>query len=38
MERWFTEVPTHHCAISVGQNASLLQKVSQLMNVAQVTL
>ncbi|MFB9275736.1 arabinose isomerase [Cohnella cellulosilytica] len=38
MEKWFAEAPTHHCAISVGHNASLLRKVGTLMDVAQVTL
>lgn len=38
MEKWFAEAPTHHCAISVGHNASLLQKVGQMMNVPHVTL
>lgn len=38
MERWFAEAPTHHCAMSVGHNASLLRKVGELMNVKAVTL
>jgi L-arabinose isomerase len=38
MEKWFAEAPTHHCALSVGHNASLLQKVGQLLNVVHVTL
>lgn len=27
MEQWFSEAPTHHCAMSIGHNASLFQKV-----------
>lgn len=38
MEQWFMEAPTHHCAMSIGHNASLFQKVGQLMNIHQVTL
>lgn len=38
MEHWFAEAPTHHCAMSVGHNASLFEKVAQLMSVASVTL
>ena len=38
MKRWFTETPTHHCALSVRHNASLLQIVGKLMDLNQVTL
>ena len=38
MEKWFNEFPTHHCALSVGQNASVLEKVGQLLNISTVTL
>ena len=38
MDAWFNEAPTHHCAISVGHNASVLRKVSALLNVESVTL
>ncbi|QGQ98240.1 arabinose isomerase [Paenibacillus psychroresistens] len=38
MEMWFAEAPTHHCAISIGHNASLFQKVGELLNCAHVTL
>lgn len=31
MERWFTEAPTHHFAMSVGHNAGLFRKVADLM-------
>ncbi len=32
MNRWFSLGPTHHCAMSIGHNASVLQKVADLMN------
>lgn len=38
MERWFTEAPTHHCALSVGHNASVFEKVGALLNAKTVTL
>lgn len=38
MEQWFAEAPTHHCAISIGHNASLFQKVAELLNCVHVTL
>jgi len=38
MTRWFAEAPTHHCAMSVGHNASLFQKVGELMQIPYVTL
>ncbi|WP_127584984.1 L-fucose/L-arabinose isomerase family protein [Paenibacillus koleovorans] len=38
MERWFAEAPTHHCAMSIGHNASLFVKVAQLLPCAHVTL
>jgi L-arabinose isomerase len=38
MEQWFAEAPTHHCAISIGHNASLFQKVGELLNCTHVTL
>jgi L-arabinose isomerase len=31
-------VPTHHCAMSVGHNAALFQKVGALMQIAHVNL
>lgn len=33
MDRWFAEAPTHHCALSVGHNAGLFQKVAQLLDL-----
>jgi L-arabinose isomerase len=38
MEQWFSEAPTHHCAMSIGHNASLFQKVGQLLDMCHVTL
>ncbi|WP_217283008.1 hypothetical protein [Paenibacillus alginolyticus] len=38
MTRWFAEAPTHHCAMSIGNNASMFQKVAELMNVKHVML
>ena len=36
--RWFEEAPTHHCAMSIGRNTTLFQKVGELMNIKHVTL
>ncbi|WP_042462344.1 L-fucose/L-arabinose isomerase family protein [Neobacillus dielmonensis] len=38
MEKWFNEAPTHHCAMSIGHNASLFNKVGDLLGVRTVTL
>jgi L-arabinose isomerase len=38
MDRWFAEAPTHHFAMSVGHNASLLSKCAQLLHISSVTL
>ena len=38
MSRWFAEAPTHHCAMSVGHNASLFSKVGELMAIDHVAL
>ncbi|KRF11160.1 L-fucose/L-arabinose isomerase family protein [Paenibacillus sp. Soil787] len=38
MSRWFAEAPTHHCAMSIGHNASMFQKVAELMKVKHVIL
>ncbi|WP_028610256.1 L-fucose/L-arabinose isomerase family protein [Paenibacillus harenae] len=38
MSAWFAEAPTHHCALSVGHNASLFAKVGELMKVRHVAL
>jgi len=33
MNKWFMEGPTHHCAMSLGKNASLFEKVANLMGI-----
>ncbi|MGG4143977.1 L-fucose/L-arabinose isomerase family protein [Paenibacillus algorifonticola] len=38
MTAWFAEAPTHHCAMSIGHNASLFSKVGELMQIKHVTL
>ncbi|EXX85741.1 arabinose isomerase [Paenibacillus darwinianus] len=38
MTQWFAEAPTHHCAMSIGRNASLFQKVGDMMKTVHVTL
>lgn len=38
MAQWFAEAPTHHCAMSIGHNAALFQKVGELMAIRHVTL
>ena len=38
MEEWFAQAPTHHCALSVGHNATLFEKVADLLNIVHVTL
>ncbi|MDF2942457.1 MAG: arabinose isomerase [Herbinix sp.] len=38
MEQWFTEAPTHHFAMAVGHNASLFEKVADIMNLNHVIL
>lgn len=38
LARWFAEAPTHHCALSLGHNAALFQKVGELLQVRHVTV
>jgi L-arabinose isomerase len=38
LARWFAEAPTHHCALSIGHNASLFAKVGELLRIPHVTL
>lgn len=33
MDEWFRAAPTHHCAMSVGHNASLFKKAAVLMGI-----
>ena len=35
---WFAEFPTHHFAMSVGHNASLFEKVADVLEILSVTL
>jgi L-arabinose isomerase len=38
MARWFAEAPTHHCAMAIGHNAALFQKVGELLQIKHVIL
>ena len=38
MDEWFAEAPTHHFAMSVGHNAGLFEKISDLLTIQSVTL
>ena len=38
MAQWFAEAPTHHCAMSIGHNAALFQKVGELLEIKHVIL
>ena len=38
MEKWFSFAPTHHCALSVGHNASVFQKIGELLEIETVVL
>jgi len=38
LARWFAEAPTHHCAMAIGHNAALFQKVGELLQIRHVTL
>ncbi|MDD6479293.1 MAG: L-fucose/L-arabinose isomerase family protein [Oscillospiraceae bacterium] len=38
MTKWFAEAPTHHCALAIGHNASVLQKVGILLDIPTVVL
>jgi len=38
MDEWFAEAPTHHFAMSVGHNASLFQKIADIMDISCVVL
>lgn len=37
-DKWFREAPTHHCAMSVGHNAKLFQKVADFLGIASVVI
>lgn len=36
MDQWFRHAPTHHCAMSIGHNADLFEKVADLMGIEYV--
>lgn len=36
--RWFSESPTHHCAMSIGHNTGLLKKTAEILNIDWVTV
>jgi len=38
MNRWFSEAPTHHFALAVGQHAGLLRKTGALLNIPTVVI
>ena len=38
MDKWFAEAPTHHCAMSVGHNRTLFEKVAALLNIKTTTV
>lgn len=38
MDRWFVEAPTHHLAMSVGDNVSLFEKVAYILDVNKVVV
>lgn len=38
MDKWFVEAPTHHFAMSIGHNASLFEKIGQMLEIPYVTL
>lgn len=38
MDEWFAEAPTHHFAMSVGHNASLFEKIADILNIETVVL
>lgn len=38
MDEWFAEAPTHHFAMSVGNNASLYEKIADILDINFVTL
>lgn len=33
MENWFKESPTHHCALAIGHNESVIRKVGYMLNI-----
>jgi len=37
-EKWLREAPTHHCAMAVGHNAALFEKVADLLGIRAVQI
>ena len=38
MDQWFVQAPTHHFAMSIDHNASVLEKIADLLNIESVVL
>lgn len=38
MDKWFMEAPTHHCAMSIGHNKGIFEKVAELLGVSKVVV
>lgn len=38
MDEWFAQAPTHHFAMSVGHNASLFEKIAEILEINHVVL
>lgn len=38
MDQWFAEAPTHHFAMSVGHNASVLKKIADILSIPAIIL
>ncbi|WP_070000957.1 L-fucose/L-arabinose isomerase family protein [Cellulosilyticum sp. I15G10I2] len=38
MDKWFAEAPTHHCAMSVGHNAALFEKIAYILDIHQAII
>ncbi len=38
MNKWFSQFPTHHFALSIGHNASVLEKVGELLGINYISL
>ncbi len=38
MDRWFSYAPTHHLAMSIGQNAALFEKAAYLLGIESIIL
>ena len=38
MDKWFMEAPTHHCAMSVGHNRAVFDKISYILDIKSVNV